>query len=389
MKVFFIANQDLCDRSAHALYSVRNAWWLAHENPDLHVELWHAPHDSAKDPLTVIGLSPLPNLHIVALPNVRKKKGSWGLTLNSVFHIAAYLRLVKHSSPGDILIVASFPKVFRVLNKSGYLRKRLKFVYEVHQLAVIDDGELSSRARHELRRISTAELFLVTTQALGDVLRKHLPKARIERAPLGCGIDPATIPDAPAWRNDGPIRAAYLGSVYREQGVEWLTGEWEKITKIVGRDLELHIIGGSQTQVDSLRKITRKNEKITLHGQVGPGEIGEALKEIDLLIIPSLAEGRMPFVAITKAYDYLALKRPILAANLPSIQEVLRDEQEALLFHPGSTPKLAAALRRIIDTPVLREKLIFNTTERAAEFTWTRRSQLYGQWLQKLGVEKS
>ena len=45
----------------------------------------------------------------------------------------------------------------------------------------------------------------------------------------------------------------------------------------------------------------------------------------------------MPYVAITKAYDYLAMGRPIIAANLPSIRDVLRHGREALLFAPGES----------------------------------------------------
>lgn len=390
MTVFFIANQDLNDGSAHALYCLRNCWWLAKANPDLTVELWHGPEDAKKNPFAGTGLASIGNLHIAALPSVRKKKGSWGLTLNSVFHLASYLQLAKKCTASDVVIIASFPKLFRFLFKGRFSHGRPSFVYEVHQLAILERGEQSGRARREIHRISGAQLYPVTTSALGENLRKHLPQARVEQLPLGCGTDPSAIPEARSWPTQWPkkeaIHVGYIGSVYREQGIEWLVTEWEKVKKLSGQTLELHMAGGSKSQVEALKKLALKNfaKDIVFHGRVEPSNIGAFLENIDLLIIPSLDEGRMPYVAITKAYDYLAMKRPVLAADIPSIAEIMRDESEAVLFLPGSSAKLAAALNFIVQNPEIRQQLVTRSLIRAQALSWQERSRRYGSWLKEM-----
>jgi len=103
---------------------------------------------------------------------------------------------------------------------------------------------------------------------------------------------------------------------------------------------------------------------------------------VDALIIPALNRGRMPYVAITKAYDYLGLNRPILAANLPSIAEVLRPEREALLFAPEDAAGVADALTRIMRETDLVRTLTAHCRGRREEFTWENRSTAWWRAVQ-------
>ena len=53
----------------------------------------------------------------------------------------------------------------------------------------------------------------------------------------------------------------------------------------------------------------------------------------------------------------MAARRAIVASDLPSIQEVLKDGEHALLVAPGDPSALAAALRNLADDRELGERL--------------------------------
>ena len=144
--------------------------------------------------------------------------------------------------------------------------------------------------------------------------------------------------------------------------------------------LRLKIAGGTPREVEILRGLTAgREETVQIHGPVAPGELPRFLRDVDALIIPALSRGRMPYVAITKAYDYLGLNRPILAANLPSITEVLRPEREAVVFVPEDPTQVADALARIVHDADLVRTLTVNCRVRRKEFTWKNRSTAWWQ----------
>jgi glycosyltransferase involved in cell wall biosynthesis len=120
---------------------------------------------------------------------------------------------------------------------------------------------------------------------------------------------------------------------------------------------------------------------ISVHGAIPPRDLSRFLTCVDALIIPTLAEGRMPYVAITKAYDYPGLNRPIVASNLPSISSVLRHDQEALLFNPGEADACAAALASLLERPELGSRLVNASRQLALKLSWKARAEEYLQVL--------
>jgi glycosyltransferase involved in cell wall biosynthesis len=69
--------------------------------------------------------------------------------------------------------------------------------------------------------------------------------------------------------------------------------------------------------------------------------------------------------------EYMSCARPIVAANLPVVRELVREDIDALLFAPDDADDLARQLGRVLDDVALAEKLATNAAERArAKLTW-------------------
>ena len=381
-RLFFVINQHPLDGSAHALYCLRNCWWLAQTRPEVEVQL---VFPGAADPGAVLrgcGLSALPNFSLTGLPAIRRARGGSGLTINLVFYLAVTAFLTRRLQAGDWLVSASFSKLFQFLLGRRWLRKRCRTVYEVHQLTVLDDGRLSQRAQMEFAALAYADLLIATTGPLRRELETHLPGKPVRTLGLACGFVPEEQPPLRARRAGEPFVLGYIGSLYAGQGVDWLVEHWPQISAAQREPVALEIIGGSAAEVEKLHALTARRgaRRVTFHGAVPAAQLGPHLAGMDALVIPSLPVGRMPYVAITKAHDYPGLNRPVLASSLPPIIETLRPS-ESYSYKAGDPVALATALRELIANPEEAARRARAAAARTAESTWQARAKTHWQLL--------
>ena len=76
-------------------------------------------------------------------------------------------------------------------------------------------------------------------------------------------------------------------------------------------------------------------------------------------------------------FEYLALAKAIVAPRQPNIEEVLTDEENALLFDAGDPAALGRTLTRLCADPALRARIAAGagaTIERQG-LTWSRNAE--------------
>jgi glycosyltransferase involved in cell wall biosynthesis len=87
-----------------------------------------------------------------------------------------------------------------------------------------------------------------------------------------------------------------------------------------------------------------------------PEVYGESKHELfiksDIYVLPSYMEG-FPNTLL----EAMASGLPILTTNIPSIQAVVNDRENALLIEPGNRDQLKNALTELINTPELRKEM--------------------------------
>lgn len=387
MTLFFVINQDLFDRSAHALYCYRNCWWLAATAPVgwRVVLLFPGPSHWQREDVSSRAAAHFQfgdsSLSVTSLPAWRKEKHRRGFTLNAWFYHHAARHLAANALPDDIFITASFPKLLRHLAARTRLSGRLRWIYEVHQLACLDCGAASPKAAAEERALAFAQAFTTTTDALAALLAKSFPSHPCVNLGLACGGLTVSVPPPPPL-SDG-LSLGYIGSVYRGQGVDWLLEHWCRIRERLGGTARLIIAGGGTQEVAELQKTAAAHgaPDVEFSGKVLQADIPAFLARVNALIIPATPEGRMPYVAITKAYDYLSYGRPVVASAIQSVIEVMRPDRETLGFKPCDATALADALQRLLADPALAESLVDAAVAHAAELDWQTRAKKYWHWL--------
>lgn len=101
---------------------------------------------------------------------------------------------------------------------------------------------------------------------------------------------------------------------------------------------------------------------------VWPGyryDVGDVLSAFDIFILPSVEEGFG--LAVIEA---MAASLPVVTSSLDSLLEIVEPGRTGIVFPPGDDAALAAALRRLVDSPAERRMLGADARQRVeGEFT--------------------
>jgi glycosyltransferase involved in cell wall biosynthesis len=98
-------------------------------------------------------------------------------------------------------------------------------------------------------------------------------------------------------------------------------------------------------------------------------------KVADILLMPFPKKAHYEyFMTPLKMFEYMASKRPIIASDLPSIREIL-NEENCFFCQPGNTDNLAAVIKNVLNTPLLAEQKSYQAYQDVLPHTWQRRAQ--------------
>jgi glycosyltransferase involved in cell wall biosynthesis len=190
---------------------------------------------------------------------------------------------------------------------------------------------------------------------------------------LADGLEPADLGET----GNRP-RVGYVGHLYAGKGFELI-----RALAAQASWADFHVVGGEQKTVDALGCDPTLPANIRLHGFVPPSETERLCLAFDVLLAPYQSEVRIAgggetaaWMSPLKVFGYMAAGKPILCSDLPVLREVIEDDRNGLLLPPDDPDAWTAALRRLIDDPIERERL--GATARAdflARHTWRQRAR--------------
>jgi glycosyltransferase involved in cell wall biosynthesis len=128
----------------------------------------------------------------------------------------------------------------------------------------------------------------------------------------------------------------------------------------------------------------------TRHRRKGIELLLEALRELPqvtlrnsgICMLPSTNTSlRGRYTSPLKLFEYMAMGKPVVAANLPAMRDVLQHGRNALLAEPGSPQSFAACIRDLIGNPPLGRALGEQARSDARGYGWTRRAEQLGAFI--------
>jgi glycosyltransferase involved in cell wall biosynthesis len=150
--------------------------------------------------------------------------------------------------------------------------------------------------------------------------------------------------------------------------------------KLLDEDVHLHVYGAGaeRDRIEADIAQLGVRDRVTMRGPIAKPQ--DALGEIDLLVLPSSAEG-FGLVLI----EAMAAGVPVIGTNAPGIRDVIRNGETGLLVPVGSPQELAEAIRRVKGDSALRHRLVARAQEDVRErFTW---NAVIQQYAELLGIE--
>ena len=143
---------------------------------------------------------------------------------------------------------------------------------------------------------------------------------------------------------------AYIGSLDSHKGISNIIS----MAKILPSKYKILIIGGKKKEkIDNLNKILKENgilDRITITGWINKKELNNYLKRIKIGLLPLVENFFNCYITSPlKIYDFMSSGVPIIASDIPTINEFICDEKNGYFFDWESREHLKYILKQIED----------------------------------------
>jgi len=241
-------------------------------------------------------------------------------------------------------------------------------------------GMLPLLGRFErLNLLAAARIFVVSEVERRNLVRAGITDEKIIVNPNGVDVEEFR-PDVggAAVRRELGVRedetlAGFVGTFGPWHGVLTLA---EAIT-LLPEDCRVRFLlvgaGRFRDEAERIIRAAGKERQVIFTGHVEHERVPALLDACDILLSPHvpLEDGSEFFGSPTKLFEYMAMKKGIVASRLGQIGEVLAEEETALLVEPGNASELSEAILRLSESRRLREKLGAAARRTAVEHhTW-------------------
>jgi len=237
-------------------------------------------------------------------------------------------------------------------------------------------------AQLEQRHLHDATLVVVVSSPLRDhVLAQGVDPRRVLVNPNGVDLEqlrPYRERRAAEWRRQlGLVEAptvGFIGTFGPWHGVQLLP---DLVAAVPEARWVLIGGGGLFDRVRTEVRARGLENRVLLTGILERDVALRLLACSDVCISPHVPnpDGTPFFGSPTKLFEYMGLRRAIVASNLDQIGEVLEHGRSGLLVPPGDVDAAAAAVRRVLTDEPLRERLAAGALARAREYSWQAHSR--------------
>lgn len=175
----------------------------------------------------------------------------------------------------------------------------------------------------------------------------------------------------------------YTGHLYEWKGARTLA----LASRFLPAEFLIYIVGGTADDLMAFRRFLRAEglDRVQTVGHVPPDQVPSYLAAADLLALPNSArsETSARYTSPMKLFEYMAAGRPIVASRLPSLQEMLRDGENAVLVEPDDPESLARKIIALTNDEVLSGRIASTARQEAQSHSWDARGRAILSFVRK------
>ena len=159
-----------------------------------------------------------------------------------------------------------------------------------------------------------------------------------------CGVDPSGIE---VKKHERPgRRLLFVGRLAVEKGLPFLL---DAVAKIEGAILDVAGDGPERKRLEMKATGLGIASRVRFLGYRSQGDVRKLIQQADVFVMTSFSEG-IPVVLM----EAMAAGVPVVATRIAGVPELVDDGDDGLLVLPGDADATAAAVRRLLDDPELR-----------------------------------
>jgi glycosyltransferase involved in cell wall biosynthesis len=184
---------------------------------------------------------------------------------------------------------------------------------------------------------------------------------------------------------DAPV-LGFVARIAKEKGVDDLAQAWQMLRECFP-NLHLLMVGGNEPRdpvCANTNALLRSDPRIHLTGEVA--DMPAHYRAMDVLVLPSVREGMS-----MSLLEGAAMELPVVACRIPGNVDAVADGLTGTLAPVHDVAALAAAIRRYLAEPLLRQKHALAGRERVRrnfqrEIVWEAACQEYVNLLRAEGM---
>ena len=225
----------------------------------------------------------------------------------------------------------------------------------------------------------TDRLVVITHRLKERYVAAGIPAERVLVAPDGVDLARFALPldRAEARKQLGlPVEATmvcYTGHLFEWKGVYVLADAALHLP-----DVLFLMVGGMAKDQERLRGYVagQSIENVHLIAHVAPTQVPLFLFAADVLVLPNPGCEAISreYTSPLKMFEYMASGRPIVATDLPSVREILRDGENAVLVKSDDPQALAAGIVKMLDNRELARSIANTARAQVPAYTWRNRA---------------
>ncbi|CUS05030.2 putative Glycosyltransferase [Candidatus Promineifilum breve] len=178
-----------------------------------------------------------------------------------------------------------------------------------------------------------------------------LSTRELDSLPVGLPADSASF------------RLLYLGRLEREKGIDVLC---QAFAGLMSEMPQLHLdIAGTGTSEAALRATYAGVPRMRFHGYVSGAEKDRLISQSDALVMPSIVH-EVFGISIIEAYAY---GKPVIAANIGGMPELIIEGETGFLVEPGQVESLQQKIRQMVAEPEKRSRMSWACREKARSYS--------------------
>ena len=325
--------------------------------------------DTEQDLQTFYGVEASPFLQIHRIKESRSN--SRDVYQQAISQIKSYL------DQGDEVLaltreIGVLPKLLRLKKQHPALR----VIYETHDYYLtrkhLPKQNFSAWRRQWAEKwlIPKTDALICLTEHQRALYQQQLIRLPMMTLPLGC----LKFPEQAAEPRRLKRNVAYIGHLHVYKGSELI---FEIAQSLNGKNITLSCYGGHDKQVGELRMRAQQlglADVLKFSPFVSPVELHSILEhEVSIGLVPLQDTFYSRYLTCpVKALDFLSHGLPIVASNLPSIQEVLQNS--GCLCSSSVVREFAEAIESLLDNQTVYQSYSQLSYQRSEQLQWRHRA---------------